>query len=525
MSAIITSQFRLETTKQIIKNHQNQDGDEYYLFIGKSDPWTEAGGDTTTDVETLYDNHFATRHSVWHNILAMKKLEPSTSVTASSHSVAFATPRKNLYSGRNYSEYDGRDEQLEFKADNPYYAMDDSYTVWMCLVPGASESTQAPGNVTSSHWGDSTIKECTDGYIWKRLYTIPQKYYKYVSSAFIPVPDIDSLEGLTTTETKNNREAWTMTGGNIYPDSIDGAIYNVKVAVGGGSSNLSGTITAKVVGNGSGCTLDVVTVGTATGDGVITGFTVTSPGSGYTEAHVEVYDDGTLVTDAVGQVVLGPKGGFGYNPANELRAHFVSVSTQLMMSEGDAFIAEDGSFRQIGLIKNPTDSAGVLLEGPSYALTKTLKFQVDDVSHVDSWLTGNFFRLAPSTWTGDIVYGIIDDKITISETDSVSGTTTHTAYIKYHQNDLTGFSPILHGSEHPYGTSVRLSGINQSYGSTPVGTTPFIAPPTTYEGDEKANHLYDDVKRYSGDIIFLDNRTPVNRSETQTETINLVLEI
>jgi len=518
MSAIITSQFRLETTKQIIKNHQDSTGDEYYLFIGKSDSWTEAGADTAADVETLYDNHYATRHSVWHNMLSMKKLEPSTSVTASSHSVAFATKRYNLFSGQNFSEYDDRDEQLEFKTDNPYYAMDDNYTVWMCLVPGASTSSISPTNGTIHH-SDGTIRKCTDGYIWKQLYTIPQKYYKYVSSAFIPVPDIDSLVGATATETKNNREAWTMNGGNTYPDAIDGAIYNVKVAVGGGSENLTGIITAKVVGDGSGCVLDNISpVG-----GVITGFTVTNPGSGYTEAHVEVYQDGALVTDAVGLVVIGPEGGFGYNPTNELRAHFVSVSAQLMMSEGDAFIAEDGSFRQIGLIKNPTDSANVLLEGPSYALTKTLKFQVDDVSDVDSWLTGKFFQLAPSAWSGDIVYGIIDDKVTISET--VSGTTTHTAYIKYHQNDLTGFSPILYGSTHPYGTSVRLPGINQSYGTTPVGTTPFIAPPSTYDGDEKANHLYDDVKRFSGDIIFLDNRTPVNRSETQTETINLVLEI
>jgi len=536
MSAIITSQFRLETTKKIIENHQAGTGnDEYYLFTGKSDPWTPTS-DTSADIETLYDNHYATRHSAWHNILSMIRIEPST---LNNHAISFATKRFNLFSGLAFAEYDDRDETLEFKtgsADDPaYYAMDDTYTVWMCLVTGNGVSTQTPssGLIPSDSSGtayagfDDTIKECNDGYIWKRLYTIPQSYYKYVSSAFIPVPDIGPMDA-------DARAIWSLNDGDNFPNSIDGAIYNIKLIDNNVTTSQTGT-TVKVVGDGTNCTATPIFNGT-----VITGFKVTNPGSGYTEAHVELYGaTGTLITNTTARVVIGPKGGFGFNPINELRAHFISVSTKLTQTQNGAFIADNGVFRQIGLIKNPTDAAGVRLSASEYGLSKALKFSVGDATTAAAaWTVGSTFKLTAVSATDADVYGIIDDSFTLEWSDNLG----YYHYIKYHQNDLTGFSSVKTG-DNKYSAVNLKNNVNPADNNYPTDITQsaklggadldFLVSEaedttnalTATNPTEASKHLYDDVKRYSGDIIFLDNRTPVTRSDTQTETINLVLEI
>ena len=68
---------------------------------------------------------------------------------------------------------------------------------------------------------------------------------------------------------------------------------------------------------------------------------------------------------------------------------------------------------------------------------------------------------------------------------------------KYHQNEKTGF---------------------KVFGGTEAFTT-------SGSGSGTVSALHNpDVARYSGRILFLENRAPINRSATQTEDIKIIIE-
>ena len=78
MTAIITNQFRLNSTKEFVNDLLNTS--KYYLFIGKSTSWADdAVPDTPLDAE------FFTKTDAWQNMTAMKKVL--------STDIRYATPR------------------------------------------------------------------------------------------------------------------------------------------------------------------------------------------------------------------------------------------------------------------------------------------------------------------------------------------------------------------------------------------------------------------------------------------------
>ena len=78
-------------------------------------------------------------------------------------------------------------------------------------------------------------------------------------------------------------------------------------------------------------------------------------------------------------------------------------------------------------------------------------------------------------------------------------------YIYYHQNSKTGYEPFDHGEVITGQTSNAVGTLEDNSSSNPG-----VRPP--------------EVDRSSGQILFLENRDPINRTTTQIEDIKVILE-
>ena len=243
-----------------------------------------------------------------------------------------------------------------------------------------------------------------------------------------------------------------------------GGIERVEISNEG--SGYSGTPTVTITGDGTGATA-TATVST----NKVTAITITDKGAGYTFAKLVISGGGG--SGAAANVTLAPGKGHGVDPTAELGGFFVGINTQLSGSGGSgADLTVGNDFRQISLIKNPTNFGTTTTS--TAATLKAMKY-LDFVSSVD----------LSTGWTVDelIVGGTSGAQAFIVDIDSTAG------YIYYAQNSKTGYASFSNGETITAQTS-SASGALES--SNAVGNP--------------------EVDRDSGQMLFLENRNPINLS-------------
>ena len=379
----------------------------------------------------------------------------------------FAAPRYQWISGTTYAEYDDRDSTLESKK---FYVITDNNHIMLCLKAGPGASTTNPDNVGVKVSGviDNTS---SDGYIWKYLYTLSTTAAnKFLTSAFVPATDIASDPGGSSAQALQDQWA-------VKQAAIDGAIYNIKVINGGTGYSASDTFTVTITGDGASAA--VVDANVTVAGGVITKLLISTPGTGYTKAKVVITSDGSG-SGATARAIVGPKNGFGYDPRVDLRAHYITVNASLTGNENDTFITGN-EFRQLGLIRNPFNyGTTVVSSAGSLRATYSLTMSGPPAA-------GEFTNDAVIVGSSTGAKGIIDDY------DATNG------IVYYHQNETTGFTAFTASD------NVKIDGsANTARNCTAVGNP--------------------GVEHDSGEVIFLENRTAVNRADDQIETVKLVLE-
>ena len=378
----------------------------------------------------------------------------------------YATPRHLWVSGMTVVEYDDQDEDLESKV---YYVISDNNNVYLCLKAGTT-STRNPdlGGVTTTGVIDFTSN---DGFIWKYLFTVPvDTASKFLTSSFIPVHHIKTQPAVGSDAALLNQD-------EVQDNAVAGAIYNIKVT-GTGGSGYTTVPTVTIVGNGSSATATAVLTSQ-----VLTGITVTNVGSGYDNAVVTISGGGG--TGGTARAVLSPKGGFGADARHDLRAHYVAINKVFNGSESDA-IASANDFRQISVIRNPVDQS----------TSATAVASIYNTAHKLT-ITG-----ASGDYSADDEISSIsgDSKgIVVEYTLDAANASNGLAYIYFVQTPSTGFGTF------DTTENVRLS--SDSSGSGNDITT--VTPPG--------------LNKYTGDLLFLENRTPVTRGSDQIETIRLVI--
>ena len=266
--------------------------------------------------------------------------------------------------------------------------------------------------------------------------------------------------------------------------STAGGIERLVITAGGSGYADSDNFVVTITGDGTGA--DVVDAGVTIAGGAITAIAINSKGTQYSVADVVISDNGSGA-DATARAVIAPTQGHGVDPVAELGAFFVGLNTQLDGSvNGDITVGND--FRQVMLLKSPqvynsTPYAGALATADSLKALGRLDLSGSVANYnVDEVVTG--------TTSGA--------KAFIAEKDTSGG------YLYYYQNSKTGYAAFAAGETITGGTS---------------GTTG-----TTESTQVSASANYPEVDKHSGEVLFLENRTKIDRSATQIEDIKLILE-
>ena len=486
MAAIITEKFRLNNAKQFVED-VSEGTSKHFTFIGRGHAWTD---DSTppTPVDSPNDEFDAYR-----NMVALKKI--------ASTDVSHAIVRRDWASGITYDEYRHNYSSSNTASsgattlwDSLFYVVTDDYNVYKCISNGTADHTAANAStVKPDHTTLATPTE-SDQYQWKYMYSISASdVIKFVTNDFIPVKTLGaqsavdgSVGALNATASDDGSAQWDVENG-----AVDGAINKARVVAGGSGYNNATTTGVAIQGDGASGVCTVTTAGNA-----VTVVTITTAGSGYTYAFVANEDlpgnddanqpaDGTNASANI-EFIIQPKNGHGADPIEELGGNYVILNSRLEYAEGSGDFPTDNDFRQIGVVVNPTDyGANTVFDDATGRAYKTMTFNSSGFSAptVDTVIRNASTELKTSA-VGVVI--------------SVDSSTRIISYLPY-PNEAGKFATFS-TSETVYSST-----------STNHGTISALAN--------------EDIKRHSGDIIYLENRGAVSRASDQIEDIKLIVEM
>jgi hypothetical protein len=253
--------------------------------------------------------------------------------------------------------------------------------------------------------------------------------------------------------------------------TTEGTINSIQVISGGYNY---GVANIEIQGDGTGATATAV-IDNASGR--ITKINITNPGKNYTFANVVIDGNGY---GAEVRPIMPPFGGHGKNSPNELFADtlmfYSNVSTDL--NQG---VAVNNDYRQIGIIKNPrafnsNDRFDSKIGSACYIIEGTIdtnNFEPDDNVYIERTIDTDTFKRA---------YRIV----------SIS---TSYALVQSLDNDIPGINDVFI--------------LEQDEGNPPSFSATTVGNPT--------------VDKYSGQLMFIDNKAGFTPSEDETVTLRTVL--
>ena len=487
MAAIITENFRQHNADQFFESFSEAAASTYYLFIGKSTPFTNStsGGDDNSPPTPKDD--VTTEFYKWDSMLAAKLISASD--------VAYVIPRRNWTNSTVYDMYEHDISSSNTTTsgatnlyDSTFHFMTSDYRVYKVLDNngGIAYSGAEPTSTVSSPFE-------LGGYTLQYMYTLStSQIQKFVTSDFIPV----------TTDT-------TVSG-----DAADGSIDTVRVVAGSGYTD--GTYYSAIDGDGANGIVEIKVSGTAIVKQGSTGSNVFAAGTGYTFGTVDltnVYSDNTLTTAAnIGsgtggsvQPIISPKGGHGFNAITELGGHFVMMNSKLEQAEGDdVTVAND--FREVGIVKDPfnfgtTTISSASTRRQSYAIkmasAPSSPYEIDEV--ITQSTTGAVGRVVEWDATRNILY--------------------------YQQEQYANYGISANGNVIAFSGANTVTGSSSNAATTPSATaseTIALAGGTSLVFT--SGYANPELEPNSGKILYIENRRPISRASDQTEDIKIVVE-
>tara|TARA_Y100000114_G_scaffold59669_1_gene54639 strand:- start:4303 stop:5796 length:1494 start_codon:yes stop_codon:yes gene_type:complete len=496
MTAIITEKFRLHNASQFVESFSEAAKSTYYLFIGKATPFTSGtsgGSDTSppTPADAVSNEFYR-----YDSMLAAKLITSSD--------VSNALPRVNWANSTVFDRYDDQVTSSNTTTSGAssiyqgnFYFLTSTNKVYKVLNNngGTAFSGSEPTSTSTSPFESG-------GYVLKYMYEITSsEATKFLTTDYMPV-STDSTVSAAATDGKI--ESLAITVGSGYND---GTYYFPVFGDGTSQGTSSGAIVRATVSGGAFADFGL-TAGTDT--------TIHAGGSGYTFANVSltnVFSDAALSssttvgsgTGAVIRPIISPKDGHGANAVNELGGHFVITNTTLTQAEGDDFTTAN-DFRNVGIVVDPTDfGTSTIATASTRRMTYVVKFSSN---------TGNFdvdeqITQATTGAVGRVVEWDNSRKLLFYQQERFSsyGTATTTqSYTAFSgANNITGATSGAVGTPSTTGSeTVTLAG-----GNTITLTSGYANP---------------ELKFDSGNIIYTENRKPIQRVSDQTEDIKIIIE-
>ena len=516
MAAIITDQIRILNAKNFVADVNNS-SNSYYSFVGLTNP-SDYQSDWDSDPPAPKDN-FDQENDYWDTMVALKKIN--------SADIKQVVPKRVWSSGTTYDMYRHDYSRTNTAAVSgstslylaTYFVMNSDFRVYICLNNGID-----PDNPT----GKPSLDEPTftdlepraagtsgDGYIWKYLYTIkPSDVSKFESTQFMPVP--------ADWETSSDTAA-------VRDNAVDGSIKIVTISnrgIGLGTANSTYT-NVPIRGDGSGATCTIV----IDGNQQVSSVTVSDQGSGYTFANVDLVAGGvpTGTTRPVLEVIIPPQGGHGADIYRELGAYNVLLYSRIENDNENPDFITGNQIARIGVVENPEQfGSTTILSSDKAAATSALRLVGAGYSTA-TFAADSYFTQTVSTGTTAVGRVVNYDQTT--------------GVLKYWQDrSLAGFNTVGTAQTQPtYGfdlieftatpgtggnlTIAPTTGTNLGIDTNFSGISTVINNRTYYLGQTFTSGIANpEVKKHSGNIIYVDNRPSITRSSNQKEDIKVILQ-
>ena len=222
-----------------------------------------------------------------------------------------------------------------------------------------------------------------------------------------------------------------------------------------------GAVNITITGDGSGATATAIL-----NNGAVEKITMTNYGSGYRWATVTITGSGF---GAKARAIIGPYGGFGKEALNNLYARTLMFYSNISKDRNQGFDVNN-DYRQLGIIKSPrqygnTNPLTSVLASACWVISGTANTTLFPVDSIISDDADNRFRIVTNTGTSLLVQSIDNASI--------------------------------------------VSGVNFSNTSGDLFTVSAVTPPT--------------IDKYSGDLLFIDNKQAFTPTADETVTLRTVI--
>jgi len=516
MAAIITDQIRILNAGNFIAGVSNATN-SYYSFIGLTNP-EDYQEDWDVDPPSPKDN-FDQENDYWDTMVALKKIN-----TADAKQVV---PKINWSSGTTYDMY-----RHDYSRSNTaivsgstslylsnYFVLNSDFRVYICLNngidPDNASGRPSLDEPTFTDLEPRSAGTSGDGYVWKYLYTIkPSDVTKFESTDFMPVPS----DWQTSTDNAPVRD-----------NAIDGSIKIVTVinkGIGLGTANsIYTSVPIKGDGSGAECTI------TIDGNQQVSSITISNQGSDYTYGTVDIVAGGvpTGTTRPEFNVIISPQGGHGADIYRELGAYNVLLYSRIENDNNNPDFITGNQIARVGIVENPQQfGSSSLLSADKVSALGALRLAGTGYSTA-TFTADSYFTQTVSTGTTAVGRVVSYDQ--------------NTGVLKYWQDrSLAGFNTVGTAQTQPtYGfnlteftsspgtggalTITPTTGVNLTIDDSFTGISTVINNRTYYLGQTFTSGVADpEVKKHSGNIIYVDNRPSITRSSNQKEDIKVILQ-
>jgi len=524
MSSVIKSELRASIARGMYDEVISRRA-IYYTFLGKTLSWYDQDTPEIPREDLNYENQ------VRNNMILLKQISESD--------MCLIVPRIDWVKDTVYDMYDD-----SYSVDTPaysgatsikdakFYVLTSDFNVYKCI----SNNYDSPSTISPSG-NDISLIYTEDGYIWKYMFNVPSALRnKFLTNAFMPVttalkdkfytsgtidkinilnpgsgyttvPDIvvvgdgtsstgeanttakltaiiengqvtnviinDAGLGYTfanlelvTDETNQPTVKATLQvdlsvgtlntiQSNVELQAVNGSIDFIKIVTGGtgyGSAMIS------ITGDGQNATAEAVIE-----NGQIKGINILDQGSNYTYANVTITGNGI---GATARVIISPLGGHGKNAEKELYSSAIMTHTLISVEKNKDFTVNN-DYRQFGIIRNPqkyisTDKLNSSLASGCFKVT----------AQFDYTLCENDMILTDNSGHRYLIVAFDVSTILLQSLDNYPCTVNQTLTVQINENTFNNFNII--------------------------------------------DVEYPDFNKFSGDILYIDNRKAFSPSIEET---------
>lgn len=400
------------------------------------------------------------------NLISIKKVPAGN--------ISLVIPRYNWVSGTTYSAFSDTSVGVP---TNAYYVLTEDNEVYICIqqgktATGSSNVSIVKPSYTAASVADTAIFETADGYRWKFAYSLSaSRANTFLTSGFIPIEYVKNIGSPNTFQAQQK---------TIEANADSGAIVGVRI-VEGGSGYTGSTISINFKGNGS----EASATGTISSGSIVKvemNDSASAVGNGggrdYTYASASFTGNATL------KPILSSKNGLGSDLVRDLKCTSIMFNAKLTGTENGT-INTDNDFRQITLLRNLTDNvSGARINDTGYKVGRSI--------HMTAAISG----ITPDATITDVASGVTATVVEVDSDGSILPSAGKTIF-RFIQNQNNIIGPFTAG-----GTINGGAGTIESTGDS--------------DGLVDIN---------SGEMLYIENRSKVQRSTSQSEDIKIIITV